>query len=78
MRQAKWPIIGVTVYLFIYAVAVQIIKLPGISFLLFLFGNFLLIWMVYVVLKYGKAPQKKFDEGYWYSDKDKLSHSEED
>jgi hypothetical protein len=80
MNNIRNWVIGVTAYLFVYALAVQIIPIPGISFLLFVFGNILFILLVYHVLKYGEEPKERFDEGYWYSDRPRIAQkdSEED
>ena len=60
-----------TVYLFIYAATPSLGLVYDLILFLFVVGNFGLIYMVYAVLKYGEQPDRKFSDGYWYSDVDK-------
>jgi len=68
MKPIKPIVIAVTVFLFLYAA----MPFAGVGYNLMLFffliGNFLLLYLVYSVLKFGIAPKEKFDDGYWYSD----------
>ena len=71
MERIKPVVIGVTIYLFIFAMTPSLGLVYDLIFTLFMIGNFLLIYMVYVVLKYGVASKKKFNDGYWYEDVDR-------
>ena len=71
MKNIKWVVIGMTVYLFIYAATPSLGLVYDLILFLFVVGNFGLIYMVYAVLKYGEQPDRKFSDGYWYSDVDK-------
>jgi|AntAceMinimDraft_12_1070368.scaffolds.fasta_scaffold124351_2 hypothetical protein len=68
MKPIKFTVIAVTIYLFVYAAMPFAGAGYNIMFFFFLIGNFLLLYMVYSVLKWGIAPKEKFDDGYWYSD----------
>ena len=61
----------VTLYLLIYTVLFQAGASVDILLTMFLFSPFLVIWMVYVVLKYGKfnGRELKQDEEWGYSDR---------
>ncbi|QSE97073.1 hypothetical protein [Fulvivirga lutea] len=71
MKPIKWTVIGISIYVFFYAMIPLLNIAYALGFLLFLIGNALFLYMVYEVLKNGKESNKKFDEGYWYSDVDK-------
>lgn len=71
MKPIKSLVIAVTVFLLIYAVMPHARAGYNLMFSLFLLGNFLLLYLVFKVLKFGVAPKEKFDDGYWYSDVDK-------
>ena len=65
-------VLGTTLFLFLYALMPTIDVSYDIMYLFFMIGNGLVIYMVYVVLKYGIASRKKFDEGHWYDDLEKV------
>lgn len=71
MKPIKTLVIAVTVFLLVYAVMPHAGAGYNLMFPLFLIGNFLLLYLVYKVLKSGVAPKEEFDDGYWYSDVDK-------
>ena len=68
MKPIKPLVIAVTVFLFFYAAMPHAGAGYNLMFSLFIVGNFLLLYLVYSVLKFGIAPKEKFDDGYWYSD----------
>ncbi len=68
MRPIRFTVIGVTFYLFLYTLAPVLSPAYILMFILFLVGNTLLLYMIYIVLKHGKAPKEKWNDGYWYSD----------
>ena len=66
--------IGITtVYLFAYAIIAQVFSNLPLALTLFAFSPFLLIWMVYSVLKYGnyKGKELKENEEWGYEDKNR-------
>lgn len=71
MKPVKSIVILVTSYLFLYTLSPVLNLAYALMFLLFVIGNFLLLYMVYSVLKHGEAPKQKWSDGYWYSDVDK-------
>ena len=61
----------VTIYLLIYTILFQASAGINILMTMFILSPFLVIWMVYVVLKYGKfrGRELKEDEEWGYSDR---------
>jgi hypothetical protein len=79
MKTVKYVVWGTTLFLFVFALLPQFEADFNLMFLLFLIGNALLIYMVYAVLKFAEPSVKKFNEGHWYEDVDKIySKSEEE
>ena len=78
MKPTKSLVIAVTVFLFFYAALPHAGAGYNLMFSLFIVGNFLLLYLVYCVLKFGIAPKEKFDDGYWYSDVKKQYSKEND
>ena len=76
MKNIGPAVIGTTIYLIFYTMMPSLGIAMNLIFLFFFIGNALLIYMVYVVLKYGKAPKKTFEEGYWYDDLNKKFEKE--
>jgi hypothetical protein len=68
MKPIKPLVIAVTIFLFFYAALPHAGASYNLMFSLFVVGNFLLLYLVYSVLKFGVAPKEKFDDGFWYSD----------
>lgn len=61
----------VTAYLVIYCELLQFESTKGIAVAMFLLSPFLLIWMVYMVLKHGRYDGKELgDEEFGYQDMD--------
>lgn len=71
MKPIKPLVIAVTIFLFFFAAMPHAGAGYNLMFSLFIVGNFLLLYLVYSVLKFGIAPKEKFDDGYWYSDVNK-------
>lgn len=76
MKYIKPLLIGLTVYLFAYAMMPHLGASYQFMYFLFITGNLLLVYAVYAVLKFGEAPKRKFSDGYWYADIDKKYASE--
>ena len=76
MKNIQAAVIGTTIFLIAYTLSPSLGVTMNLIFLMFVIGNGLLLYMVYVVLKYGEAPKKTFEEGYWYSDLDKKFEKE--
>ncbi len=70
MDNIKLPVYLTTFVLFVYIIISQIYPDPYLMVGIFTVSPFLVIWMVYSVLKYGKPYEKTFDE-YFYCDSDK-------
>ncbi|MFN8346889.1 MAG: hypothetical protein U0X91_17945 [Spirosomataceae bacterium] len=61
----------VTAYLVIYCELLQFESTKGIAILMFLLSPFLVVWMVYTVLKHGRYDGKELgDEEFGYQDMD--------
>jgi len=74
MSKIKIPIILTTIILLIYAFSTQMEVSYSIIFTLFIIVNAAFLWMVYAILKHGKASEKSFDE-YFYEDREDLKRS---
>ena len=70
MENIKLPVYLTTSVLFGYIIISQVYTNPYLMVGIFTVSPFLVIWMVYRVLKYGKPSDKTFDE-YFYCDSDK-------
>lgn len=71
MKPIRDLVIGVSIYLLIYAAAPPLGMAYDLIFLMFIIGHGLLLYMVYGVLKWGEEPKGRWKEGDWYSDIDK-------
>jgi hypothetical protein len=71
MEPIRPIVIGTTIYLFLYALTPGLGVAPAIILFLFITGNALCLYMVWAILTKGKADDRTFDEGYWYSDVDR-------
>jgi hypothetical protein len=66
MNQAvNYVVIGVTVYLFFFAALTAVNPSYDLMFILFMVGQLLVPYMVYVVLKYGIESEKKFEDSFY-------------
>ncbi|NNC82314.1 MAG: hypothetical protein HKN79_01955 [Flavobacteriales bacterium] len=77
MRKIAPLVIGMTVFVFFFAMTPILGMEYGFINALFLIGNVMVIYMVYAVLRFGEAPKEKFDDGYWYSDIDRSFTADE-
>jgi hypothetical protein len=72
MAPIRFIIFLTTAYLLFYALTPYIDSIPiRITVVLWLFSHVLLVYMVVRVLRKGIPSTKRFDEGYWYEDKEK-------
>ena len=66
MNQAvNYVVIGVTIFLFFFAALSAFDPSYDLMFILFMIGQLLVPYMVYVVLRYGTASEKKFEENFY-------------
>ena len=66
MNQAvNYVVIGVTVFLFFFAALSAFNPSYDLMFILFMLGQLLVPYMVYVVLKYGMESEKKFEDNFY-------------
>lgn len=72
MRNYKFAIVLVTIYLVVFTVAGKLGAPLGLMLLMFFFSPLLLAWMVYSVLKYGKHSGKTLKEGEEWGYEDKI------
>jgi hypothetical protein len=70
MKNDRLPIITVSSFLVFYTTTPYLGFNPEIIALMFLSSPFLMLWMVYSILKYGKPSEKKLEKGeeFGYSD----------
>lgn len=69
MKQIKIPLFACTLYLSLYTLS-PFIGIPDIMIIfMWVLSPFLVIWLVFHVLKDGKASDRTFEE-YWYDDVD--------
>lgn len=79
MKTVRNVVVGTTLFLFLYTLMPQMGFSYDIIYIFFVIGSLLVPYMVYVVLKDNFKTKKKFSEGHWYEDVDKVySKSEED
>ncbi|MBO9703391.1 MAG: hypothetical protein J7604_24495 [Sporocytophaga sp.] len=70
MKNYKLSVIFVTLYLFVFTVLSRMDIELEIMLSLFSLSPFLILWMVYSVLKYGKHSGKALNEREWgYEDR---------
>ncbi len=65
MKNIKFPVYFSTVYLFIYTLLAQYEATQFLVPLLFAVSPFVVIGMVYWVLKYGVESKKTFDDSFY-------------
>ena len=72
LRNGKFAVGFVTVYLLVYIELLQFENMEIYGFAMLLFAPFLICWMVYTVLKYGKYSGPELgEEEFGYQDKQK-------
>lgn len=71
LKNSSFSITAVTVYLVVYCILLRIESTQSIGVLMFVISPFLLIWMVYTILKYGVYTGRELaeDEEYGYEDR---------
>lgn len=71
LKNASFSIIFTTAYLLIYCIFLQVQHLQGLAVGMFLFSPFVLCWMVYVILRYGRYTGRELseDEEFGYGDR---------
>jgi len=66
MNQAvNYVVVGVTIFLFFFAALSVFNPSYDLMFILFMLGQLLVPYMVYVVLRYGTASEKKFEDNFY-------------
>jgi len=67
------PVLIVTYVLLIYSILIMFDRLPVVTGIIFFISPFLIAWMVYSVLRFGKYNGKSMeeDEEWGYADKEK-------
>ena len=76
MKNVPTVVIFVTLYAMFFQVAIFIALPENIIFGLFALSPFLILYMVYIVLKHGKPSRHTFDEKF-YEDHDYLRNGKE-
>lgn len=72
LRNDTFSVVFVTLYVFIYCVLLQFDSTLSFAIGMLLFSPFLIFWMVYTVLKYGKYNGKTLgNDEFGYHDKNK-------
>ncbi|UPK68553.1 hypothetical protein [Chitinophaga filiformis] len=71
LTNSTFSVIAVTVYLLVYCILLQIEHTQWIAVYMFIVSPFLVVWMVYTVLKYGVYTGRELaeDEEYGYQDR---------
>lgn len=72
MKNIRLPIFVTTLYLFIYALTPYFAISSKITIAMFLLSPFLMAWMVLSILIKGESSTKKFSDGHWYEDVNKV------
>jgi hypothetical protein len=78
MKDIRGPVLFTSIYLLVYVIALSTGVYYDLAFLMFMFSQVLVVWMVYYVLKFGTPSSKKFDDGHWYEDHDVNAYQETD
>jgi len=72
MKGIRIPIFVTTLYLFVYTLTPHLNLSSQVTVTMFLFSPFLMAWMVLSILIKGEPSTKKFSDGHWYEDVDKV------
>lgn len=72
MKTVRNVVLGTTLFLFLYTLMPHMGFSYDIIYIFFVIGSLLVPYMVYVVLKDNYKTNKKFNEGHWYEDVDKV------
>lgn len=74
LRNDTFSVVFVTLFVFIYCVLLQFESTLSFAIGMLLFSPFLIFWMVYTILKYGKYNGKELGKDeFGYQDKNKMS-----
>jgi hypothetical protein len=65
VKNIKWPVYLTTSYLIIYTLIAQYEPWQFIAPWLFIFSPFIVLWMVFSILKYGEPSKYTFDERFY-------------
>ena len=65
MKHIKFPVYFTTIYLVIYTLLAQYEATQFLVPWLFVISPFVVLWMVYRVLKYGVESKKTFEEAFY-------------
>jgi hypothetical protein len=68
MKPIASIVYGVSLFLLFYTIAPYLDISGNILFLLFLLGQFFVVYLVYMTLRYGNPTDKTFEDGHWYED----------
>jgi hypothetical protein len=77
MKSVWFPISFTSIYLVVYTILAYLSVLQDVVVIMFVLSPFLVIWMVYRVLKDGKPSGRSFSE-YFYDDVDYKRIPDED
>lgn len=77
MRSVWFPISFASFYLVVYTILAYLSVLRDVVVIMFVLSPFLVVWMVYRVLKDGKPSERSFSE-YFYDDIDYKRIPDED
>jgi hypothetical protein len=77
MKQANFAVISVSIYLLIYTIFAHSPAMAWLTPTMFVLSPFLVIWMVYTVLKKGEynGPELASEQEFGYQDRPDLSKS---
>lgn len=64
-------VLGTTFYVVFYTILPFFNWATAFMLYFLIIGTALTLYMTYSILKHGEAPDRTFDEGYWYCDIDK-------
>jgi hypothetical protein len=65
MRNPVFSVSAVTIFLLVYVTLINTGDHYSWALLMFVLSPFLVVWMVYTVLKYGKPSGKKFTDDFY-------------
>ncbi len=71
LKNASFSVIVTTIYLLTYCILLQVQHLQPLAVGMFLLSPFMLCWMVFTVLKYGRYTGRELsdDEEFGYEDR---------
>jgi membrane protein implicated in regulation of membrane protease activity len=69
LKNTRFALWFVTIFLLVYTVGASMGMSPTVVTVMFLLSPFLVLWLVYTVLRFGTPSGRTFDE-YFYDDTD--------